>query len=451
MPKAPDNLRNGMKWRGGRPRWEPSPANRSAGIRGHDIKDLSGNWIVDRGRAITIADLRHTWAQTYREALRDDAKGESVRLALSEALVKLSPPRDDEARLNRAAVADIIEKCRALIEARPEVAIKRTGGRTVSAMIDAYFRYQDDPATSERAENTIIAYKQQAKRIRQKFGDHGVDEVTRPMVYEWYKALKAETSLTTAQSAMGAMGAIFRWGTRHEGWNKETPVTGLGLEKPEGRCVAWPFQLEKDFVAFCDANGFEDVGDAITLGCWTAASQVDMCKTLISTLSSDIWRYRRQKTKLEAVAGILPQVAARVQRRRNAATKDGVKYMKPDMAPFLFDPETRTAHSSGSIGKRFLEARKLAIVEAYTNRVAELRGIERYQLRDTRDTCVTRLFAAGVTLGNIPPWTGHSQRDAESILRRHYIELLDEGAHETARTYLKYAAVQGFDIGTKGA
>ena len=60
-------------------------------------------------------------------------------------------------------------------------------------------------------------------------------------------------------------------------------------------------------------------------------------------------------------------------------------------------------------------------------------------LADTRDTCVTRLFLAGIPLDRIPMWSGHSQKDAEKILRKHYLMLTEEGATEMAEQYEAYA------------
>jgi hypothetical protein len=39
-----------LKWRGGRPRWEPGPRLRESGWRGRDLKDENGQWL-DRARA----------------------------------------------------------------------------------------------------------------------------------------------------------------------------------------------------------------------------------------------------------------------------------------------------------------------------------------------------------------------------------------------------------------
>jgi hypothetical protein len=38
-----------LKWRNGRPRWEPGPALRDKGMRGRDLKSESGQWLpLDR-------------------------------------------------------------------------------------------------------------------------------------------------------------------------------------------------------------------------------------------------------------------------------------------------------------------------------------------------------------------------------------------------------------------
>ncbi|WP_443749673.1 hypothetical protein [Asticcacaulis solisilvae] len=457
VAKAPLNMRNGLKWRDGRPRWEPSPANRAIGISGFDIKGLDGQWIADRGQAISIADLRHEWAATYRTALLDNARGAEARLTLAEALVKLPQPQTDDARASRRAITDILEKSQALIECRPEVTLRRTGGRSVADLIDAYFVAQQSPDNHRRlAPATIELYRKQSRRLRDRFGRHSVHEIDRPMVHQWYSEVLKATSVATAHSTLAVTAAIFRWGTRHAGWNKESPATHLGLEKPKGRTVSIPFATEKAFVRFCDANSFEDVADAVTLGCWTAASQVDMVKATIGTLSQSTWRYRRQKTGVEAITTMMPAVQARIQRRRADVINDGAEYASTEAAPFLCYADKRTGtrvkqpHTSRSIGDRFQEARRAALAAVKNGTWPELAELSRYQLRDTRDTCVTRLFMAGVSMEKIPPWTGHSQKEAERILRDHYIELLEEGAHETARILLDYADAQAIELATDG-
>ena len=444
----PQTFRNGIKLRDGRPRWEPSPANRNAGIGGHDVKGLDGRWIADRGKVVSIGDLRSKWATTYRTALRTDARGAEARKVLAEILPKLPAPKDDDARLMRNSIADILEKCRALLEQRPEGEIVRSNGRTVADLVKLYF---DNPPP-DLAANTISLYRKQTRRLVAKFGNRLVGEIERKDMRQWYLDLRTETTESTAFSVLATAGAMFKY-AMWESWRADNPASQLGMSKPQGRLVFIPFPLEEAFVRFCDRNGFEDVADAVTLGCWTAASQIDGCKASIDDLSAPTWRYIRQKTHRrggEAIAGILPAVSARVERRRSACRNDGVDYIRPGVAPFLFNPNTGEAHTSRTIGEEFQRARGAAM-KAWKGGLDDgLEGIGDIQLRDTRDTCVTRLFMAGVPIDRIPPWTGHSRDAAEVILRQHYIVLLEEGALETATQLQDYADRQGFRVENKG-
>ncbi len=444
MKKAPAGLRNGLKWRDGRPRWEPSPASRVLGIKGRDLKDLHGRFVLDRGKAISMADARYDWSVIYRKATSGDAIGREAREDLRAVLAELSDPSDDDGRLMRANVADLIEKCRALIENRTEVFVPATAARTVDDLIAAYFADPPD----EISQGTIKAYLKWSKRFAAKFGTKEVASITRPMMYQWYQELKKTNSLSTSNAVIATAAALFRWGTRHEGWNTESPATKLGLSRPAGRIVIWPFQLEMSFVKWCDANGYADVADAVVFGCWTSARQVDMVRASIGDLMKPTWRFTPQKTRrraVEAVPSILPALRARVDRRWADVAGDGVTYLNPSQAPFLFNPNSRMPHDSDSIGQAFIRAKTFAAA-AHKKGQADLPGIEGLKLSDTRDTCVTRLAASEVPLDQIPAWTGHSDATARTILREHYMSLLEEGSLRNAEKLANYAERQGFAV-----
>jgi hypothetical protein len=448
MTRPPEGLRNGLKWRNGHPRWEPAPANRAAGIKGRDLKHVDGRWVADRGLAISLCDDRLAWARRIREALQNDTAGLTARDLLTRALTAIDaalPPVDDDGRLRRANIADLIEKGRALLEDRPERTVAAAGaGRTVADLVDAYF--QDPPG--DVTASTLKAYRAQKKKIDDAFGNRPVRAVTQGEIYTWYhKTMKPAYGLATCNLAYGFLAAIFKWAGRHD-WltGQISPVRDVGAEKSEGRLVTWSWSIEEAFVDWCDGNGFEDVGDAVTYGCWTGARQIDMCAAAVGDLGAT-WHYRPVKTQrksLEAIAGILPIVSARVERRRVRAQGDGARYLRPDQAPLLWYASERRRHDSDSIGARFAKARAEC---AAANQDERLAGIADLRLQDTRDTCVTRLFyACDMDLKEICPWTGHSLKSAERILRMHYISLRREGAERTAAKYLAYATAQGINL-----
>lgn len=436
-------IRNGLKWRNGRPRWEPSPASRKAGIKGRDLKGLDGRWLIDRGMAISLADARWQWAKLYREAKSAGPIGASAREALRLVLEQLQPPRDDDSRLRRAIVSDLLEAAALLLGQDIEIR-SSAAGPTVDDLVAGYLA---DPP-KDIAAKTLVAYRHQSRKILEKWTGYAIKSVTTGGLYSWYHdELSVTHSLSTANQVMGALGAFYLWGIRKD-WLKaeESPVRRLGIVRATGRTVTWSFDQEQAMVAFCDANGFEDVADAIVAGCWTGARQIDMCNAALGDLSQDTWLYTPQKTRrknIQALPGILPAVRARIDRRKANLHLDGVRYFQPDQAPFLWNPVTGLRHNSDSIGDRFAEARTAAAASNITG----LSGISGLQLRDTRDTCVTRLFyACDMSLDEICPWTGHSRKSAEQILFDHYIVLKRAGAEKTAAKLLAYASAHGYQL-----
>jgi hypothetical protein len=109
--------------------------------------------------------------------------------------------------------------------------------------------------------------------------------------------------------------------------------------------------------------------------------------------------------------------------------------------PFLWDERNGRRHTSETIGDRFREARTGAVAaKAVPATFADK------QLRDTRDTCVTRLWAAKVELQSICSWGGWAFETASVILKEHYLSLLEAGALETADQLKVWAVAQGLDM-----
>lgn len=440
---ASTSYRNGLKWRDGRPRWEPSPASREVGLSGLDLKTLQGDWMT-LGAAIDAAQARHLWAKQIRDASQAGVVGADAREELRQVLDALPDPTNDEERLARRVVDDLVAAGRRLL-GRPELQLidgAPKDPRTVRAMIEAFFA---DPVVQAGPFSLSIAtlknYRSYSKRIIAEMGDEPVAGVTRGYLRALYVDLYEETSPATAYGTMGALSGFFKW-AMHNDWVKDSPATKLGRVTPAGRRVFWTAEEEIAFIPWCDANGFEDVADAITLGLWTAARSWDMCDATISDLAGDDWRYiphKTAKSQREALPGILPPVRARVERRRRAAAGDKVRPMTS--TPFLYDFRLDRPHTSSTIAYRFREAKFLALL-----RDAVPETLSGKRIQDTRDTCITRLYEAGVEIDKIPAWTGHSPDDRDDILREHYIVLRSQGAAESAAKLAAWASKNGLNF-----
>jgi len=437
---APGNTRNGLKWRDGRPRWEPSPASRKAGLSGVDLRAAGGAWL-SRGEAIDICDGRTLWAQGIREALAGGVAGADALADLSVALDGLRPPTDDFSRLRRSLVADLIDRARAVVEARPDASpIRGAGPRTVRAMTEGYLA--DERILRRLTPSTLKAYTGQAKRLNARFGNTPVAQLTRRQLVDWYEdALLDELTVATANQCMGATAAFLAWAFDQE-WIPASPAVKLGLRSAGGRLVFWTFEHERAFVAWCDGAGFEDVADGVAAGLWTGARIGDICLADLADMAGAAWRFTPQKTVRkgqEAMPAIMPALRSRLDRRAAAALKDTVRHLAG--TPFLWDFRTNRRHDTKSFYYRFKAAKALFL--ATPEAPADFAGL---RVQDTRDTCITRLFLADVAPARMWTWTGHSQKSIEKILRDHYLVLREEGALELAGKLTAWADKQGVAI-----
>jgi len=448
-PLAPRNLRNGLKWRSGRPRWEPSPKNRALGIKGLDLRRLDGAW-MDRGEAIAAADARQLWATFIRQAHEPGRVGEDARRDLRAALEQLGPALTPQ----RLVVADLIAKARAVLAGCGAEGETPAGyaPRTVKAMVAAYFAALDarEPYfCGERGELKISEatrknYRGAGRALIARYGDRRVDELTRGHMRAWYDELVREKSLSMANQRLSCSSAFFKWACLQDPpWLKDSPCLRLGRTKDEGRRVFWEPEEERAFIDFCDANGWPDVADAVVIGVWTGARIHDLCTADLEDLKGDTWRYRPHKTarrtRREALPGIAKPLRQRIERRWREVA--GGKVTHAGGRPFLADPATGARHTTDTLYYRFREAKAAALLaDAVPASIAEKKG------QDWRDTCITRLWEADVGLDRIPAWTGHSPDEAASILRDHYLALRNSHARETLRRLEDYMARQGVKV-----
>ena len=158
---------------------------------------------------------------------------------------------------------------------------------------------------------------------------------------------------------------------------------------------------------------------------------------------------KTKKNRQEALPGLLSPITKRVERRRRELADRPLRHLNDP--PFLWDHRTGRRHSSASIYRRFDAAKRAAIAAG-----ALPRTFADKRLQDTRDTCVTRLWAA-FTSGQtgvqgrgaserIATWGGWALETVQQILRDHYLSLLDEGAIDSAKLLATWANDQGFKV-----
>lgn len=433
--RAAKALRTGLSWRDGRPRWEPSPSSRAAGLKGRDLKHADGSWL-SHGEAVDLCERRALWAGLIRDAAAGGVVTETARQDLHAALEKLRPPADEAAKQRRRLLQDLLDVATTLLGAPPKPPIAQPGAHTLRQMVDGYFA--DVAARRHKCKispSSERAYRRQSERLLAKFGagePHSV--VDRGRLVLWYEELQTVDglSLANANQCMAATAALFAWSTRQSPpWREASPATRLGIETPDGRLVFWEVDEEMAYVPWLDAHGLADLADALVGLIWTGASPVDLCKTNLPDLAGDTWRYTRQKTGMEGLPAIVQPLKARLARRKaQALTAIG--------DPFLLDPRTGRRHTPASLSKLHLEAKAAAIAAG-----ALPESFREKRLQDCRDTCVTRLFASGTPLERIFPWTAHGAKAIARIARAHYLSLMEKGSLEMAEKLMSWAAAEG--------
>jgi integrase len=444
---SPPKVRNGLKWRDGRPRWEPSPASRAAGFKGVDLKDLDGAWIADRGIAISICDGRHTWVKAMRDAARPGADGEAAQGRLRQVVETLQAPQTPDQRLRRLLTQDLLDAAQALLEGHVAVPGVRSvaAPKTVARLVDTYFDAVDAGRIKIKP-STRKAYSAQRARIIQKFGDRATSSVRRIEVKAWYHdELSESESRATANLTIGAMAAFFNYALDLE-WISQgsNPMFKLGQKRAKGRRVFWTMEEERAFVPWCDAQGYCDVADAVVLGLYTGARQIDQCAANLEDFAGEVWRFSPIKTERhgqEAMPAILPQVRERLDRRWAAVRTTPIRHLA-NTTPLIWYEGAGRRHDSNSIGRRFAQAKAQFLLDA----APSMSGFGAKRLQDTRDTCITRLWLAGVKLGRIWSWSGHSPSSVEDILREHYLVLRAEGQVELGRMLEAWAQKEALKL-----
>lgn len=415
-----------------RPRWEPWPKAREIGIKGRDLKDYNGQWL-DYGQAANAADYRTKWARSIIKAINGD-KGSAK--SLEQVLEQLPFHLTSEA-LNLFLADDLIKMAQTYSKANwgivPSEEVETLNFvdpkdvpismRTINMLLDTYLRH--DGGTRGRTNaNTQRQYKSATKTIKEEIGNKHINQFSPAEAYRTAKGWEKKRGAHMALLYVAILSGAFRWAKNYDWWISINPWSRIDIEKPEGRIVIWQPHETNLFIEFCDNNGFPDVADAVAILEWTGHNPIDYCNSNIDAFDQDTWILNRTKTKYGAMVGITETIRNRVILRKKRKYK--VKILHDF---FAVNYTNGLRFFTGTLRKRYTEAREKA-QSLYGEKFDYLTDL---RLQDLRDTCVTRLAAAGIALPHICAWTGHNLKNAEKILRRHYIKPLEITAIDTAR------------------
>lgn len=253
-------------------------------------------------------------------------------------------------------------------------------------------------SSSEFPENpsTARAYNSYLKLIEEEFGDMPTEALSDPAVRGEFKAWRDKFAATPRK-------ADYAWTTlarvlsvaKDRGRIPVNPCERGGrLYDADRRDKVWSAD---DIRAFC-ANASIELQDALLLALWTGQRQNDLLRLTWSAYDGTRIRLRQSKGSKHVT---IP-VGALLKLRLDAMKKAGR------------DATTILTNTRGLpwTGDGFRASWDKAFVRA---KLGDL------HFHDLRGTAVTRLALAGCTVPEIASITGHSVKDVEAILDRHYL------------------------------
>jgi integrase len=381
------NIRH-VKWRNGRPRFEPGPKVRALGFHGEDLRHgEAGAWFT--------LDEVQTW---------------------------LSPK-----------LAEIDTRRKRKAEGKRPQPIRRPGVYSVEALFEDVWRLQkyrlptaDCRLPNPRSEGdrgraapkTIEDYKKKARLLGEfdpELYTSDARALTRPIVLNLHERLWHAKGLSMANAMVAVLRLAFSEAI-NRGWPKGAPIaqnpcTKLKLPTPRPRLrVGTPAELDALMRA---ADAYDpEIGDAIVLALYTLQREGDVLALAERNAADGVIRFIQSKTSARVKVRAIPQLQARLA----AARRRKELHNCTEIAAVCFDRRTRASFNEHSFRHRYAEVRAIAAKEKDCASVASL------WFADMRDTGITRCALAGCTLPEIAALSGHSLETINTILK-HYLEL----------------------------
>ncbi|WP_026782637.1 hypothetical protein [Pleomorphomonas koreensis] len=410
-----------VSWRDGRPRFNPNHMVRALGFKAMDLKHADGRWMT-RGEALDWAEKRAAEVEAIREA----AKAKKKR----KVFVPKAPPA-------ATPVASIYTVAHLVDDWLLSPLFPRPVARGLP---------QPPRGEGQKSYRTMQDYRQKMRTLEAH--DHelyhsAVAALDQPILVGLHEDIWQKRGLPTANAVLRVLSAAISWGMRRGKVRKSiNPAFRLGKpgSKPRLR-FASRAELEA-LVAAADAIGRPEMGDMIILGVWTGQRQADRLALLHEAVLVDRGRrvFRQQKTGARVVIPESPELKARlagsrVRRIRAGIVDRHVVMNEQSWRPFtanwyrhLWD-DVRSAAVDGVPDAEATATRNEALRRAGERpenepvwKLPPVPSLKGFRDQDLRDTAVTWMGLAGLTIPEICSITGHSEASAYQIMK-HYLAL----------------------------
>lgn len=286
----------------------------------------------------------------------------------------------------------------------------------LSALIAAY---RTSPQFLGLAPRTRKDYDRQITKIGAKFGSFPLialkDRRARGEFLDWRDEL-ATTSPRQADYALSVLALILAWAT-HRGKIDRNPLERPGkLYKGSRRDAVWSDQDESQYMQAVP----DHLKLPLLLAIWTGQREGDLLSLKWSQFDGSYIRLKQAKTgqKVRIPVAKALKTALETEKQRLVAAE------KFKATANVLVTSRGQAWTEGGFRASWNKKRKSA-------------GIEGLTFNDLRGTAVTRLALAGCSVPEIASITGHSLKEVESVLDRHYLSR-DNGLGEAAIKKLEH-------------
>ncbi len=364
-----------LKWREGRPRWEPGPKLRHGGWRGRDLKRDNGDWLP---------------------------LGEAI--AAAQAL-------NDEVAAWRGGGAKRVPRRRA-----------QSSTRTLDAL---YQKWTGAPEFKMLRETTRADYEQKAQVfIREIGGDKAVASLARRHIKALWREMFDKRGHPMANAVIAVARTMLTFAVDLD-WISDNPAYKLKLKTVPPRVVIW---LPTEIAHFCDIVDRinPQIVDAVIIALHTGQRRGDVLTLEDAKTVNGRTLFKQSKTGARVSVPHTPQLADRLEaiKQRRIALHNVVDLALLRRTVLRADQQ----HFSRDTWAHEFRAARTAAAK-------EMPSIAGLRFQDLRDTAVTRLALASCTAMEIHAITGH---DLETIHRvmKHYLARTDALA-DAAITKLK--------------
>ena len=389
-----------VKWRNGRPRFEPSPRERLLGFIAQDLKTEAGEWFsFEQAKEFADAklkDIHAARASGRKVKAQAPGKPRTVEELLADWLQHF---RVIVARGDRSKAALVrYEKAARAITYRPET------------REDAAKRRQREQA----AEILGVALP---TRPKEPMATSLVAAVGAPELRAFFDYAREKRGHNMAVAMINALSAAFTWGRESTVWRLgANPRLGMEFERPEGRIVYYSFEEFSAMVAAADELGLSSVGDCFYLGLFTGQRQTDRLAMKDEGLIDGRRHLVQSKTGEFVKIKEAPQLAARLAAAKARVAAIKLKFgTRPDEI-VVFEQTGLPYNGDTYRGK---------VAEVRVHAAKKLPSLADKHDQDLRDTFVTVTYRAmnrvgRVDLKAIADISGHSHQSIETIIK-HYL------------------------------